>query len=504
MKKRNIFLTCLSVLIMGIIYSCSKDDMSFKLEAKFDANKQEIVAGDTITFSDISTGDPSSWKWTFEGGNPSTSNLTTPKVIYNTPGSYKVILSIGKKGDTTSLLKDAFIVVDYDKVKAGFNCSSTTVNQGNQITFTDQSTGIPTKWLWKFYIKNTTDTLTSTEKNPIITFDNPGIYSVSLKVTNPKSSDEILKQDLLTIIDVTSVDANFSSVYQSTYEGGSINFTDKSLGTVTNWNWTFEGGNPATSTAQNPTVTYATAGRYTVKLIASNSAKSSTKEIIKDVLVVPGNGIVAFYPFDGNGKDAGPNKVNATNKGTGTILYNDPDRKTLNSCATFDGASVLVAPDNPAFNFGTGDFSIACWVKSNSVSKMLLWMESGGILGTGDLQTWLRIGDNTTTKKIRFDCEDASGSNIVNCATGVSDGSWHQVVCVREGLTSNIYIDGTLIASQAATSIKEVSSSQPFKIGAQEGVGGGTYSNYFSGSMDELILYNRALTATEVSNLYGL
>ncbi|MDP4272477.1 MAG: PKD domain-containing protein, partial [Bacteroidota bacterium] len=123
--------------------------MSFKLEAKFDANKQEIVAGDTITFSDISTGDPSSWKWTFEGGNPSTSNLTTPKVIYNTPGSYKVILSIGKKGDTTSLLKDAFIVVDYDKVKAGFNCSSTTVNQGNQITFTDQSTGIPTKWLWK-------------------------------------------------------------------------------------------------------------------------------------------------------------------------------------------------------------------------------------------------------------------------------------------------------------------------------------------------------------------
>lgn len=97
MKKRNIFLICLSVLITGIIYSCSKDDMSFKLEAKFDANKQEIVAGDTITFSDISTGDPSSWKWTFEGGNPSTSNLTMPKVIYNTPGSYKVILSIGKK-----------------------------------------------------------------------------------------------------------------------------------------------------------------------------------------------------------------------------------------------------------------------------------------------------------------------------------------------------------------------------------------------------------------------
>ena len=59
--------------------------------------------------------------------------------------------------------------------------------------------------------------------------------------------------------------------------GATIKFTDESIDLPTSWSWTFTGGNPATSTAQNPTVTYATPGVYEVKLVATNAVGSDTK-----------------------------------------------------------------------------------------------------------------------------------------------------------------------------------------------------------------------------------
>ncbi|WP_055443940.1 T9SS type A sorting domain-containing protein [Lacinutrix himadriensis] len=56
-----------------------------------------------------------------------------------------------------------------------------------------------------------------------------------------------------------------------------VNFTDISTGTPTSWSWTFEGGNPATSTAENPTVTYATSGTYDVTLLVTNAIGSDSE-----------------------------------------------------------------------------------------------------------------------------------------------------------------------------------------------------------------------------------
>jgi PKD repeat protein len=55
-----------------------------------------------------------------------------------------------------------------------------------------------------------------------------------------------------------------------------VNFTDASLGEITEWNWEFEGGDPATSTEQNPTVFYATPGSYDVSLTVSDGDDSNT------------------------------------------------------------------------------------------------------------------------------------------------------------------------------------------------------------------------------------
>ncbi|GAA0890894.1 hypothetical protein GCM10009122_05730 [Fulvivirga kasyanovii] len=60
-------------------------------------------------------------------------------------------------------------------------------------------------------------------------------------------------------------------------EGGSISFTDQSTNSPTQWSWSFPGGTPATSTEQNPVVTYAIAGIYDVTLTVTNSAGNDTE-----------------------------------------------------------------------------------------------------------------------------------------------------------------------------------------------------------------------------------
>jgi len=68
----------------------------------------------------------------------------------------------------------------------------------------------------------------------------------------------------------------FSASKQSLKAGGSVTFTDESQYSPTSWKWTFEGGSPAESTDQNPTVTYAAEGKYDVTLEATNAGGTSS------------------------------------------------------------------------------------------------------------------------------------------------------------------------------------------------------------------------------------
>lgn len=79
-----------------------------------------------------------------------------------------------------------------------------------------------------------------------------------------------------TLIQVGAPVANFTSNTSSIIAGQQISFTDSSTNNPTSWNWTFEGGTPATSTAQNPVVTYTTEGTYNVTLTTSNTTGSNT------------------------------------------------------------------------------------------------------------------------------------------------------------------------------------------------------------------------------------
>jgi len=70
--------------------------------------------------------------------------------------------------------------------------------------------------------------------------------------------------------------ANFTCSETTICEGEAVQFTDLSGGAITSWDWTFEGGTPATSTDQNPLVTYNTTGVYDVTLYVSDGTTNST------------------------------------------------------------------------------------------------------------------------------------------------------------------------------------------------------------------------------------
>ncbi|MCL4103839.1 UNVERIFIED_CONTAM: hypothetical protein GTU68_029156 [Idotea baltica] len=72
------------------------------------------------------------------------------------------------------------------------------------------------------------------------------------------------------------ISAVFTEDFSQVCPGGQVQFTDQSTNMPTSWEWTFQGGTPATSTQQNPLVTYANPGNYDVTLIVHNTLGSDT------------------------------------------------------------------------------------------------------------------------------------------------------------------------------------------------------------------------------------
>ena len=140
--------------------------------------------------------------------------------------------------------------------------------------FTDQSTNTPTSWLWNFG-----DNSTSTNRNPSHTYTTAGTYSVSLTVTNSYGSNTKTVSNFITVNPAGSEPvANFTADITTINLGGSVQFTDQSINSPTSWLWNFGDGSP-TSTSNNPSHSYTTAGTYTVSLTVTNTYGSNTKTI---------------------------------------------------------------------------------------------------------------------------------------------------------------------------------------------------------------------------------
>lgn len=284
----------------------------------------------------------------------------------------------------------------------------------------------------------------------------------------------------------------------ATYSGDVIQFLDDSSGDIVERQWTFEGGIPEESDGKEVAVTYENPGRYQVTLITIGKEESDT--LTSSVVVIPAQGLAAYFPFNGAIKDNGPLEISFTTPGDGNIYFSEEDRfQVPGDAATFDGNNGILLASNEAFAFETSDYTVSCWVKSSSTSRMMIWQEAGRE-GGGDPQSWLRMGDNSSDRYLRFHV-----GSILNFGEEgqVSDGEWHHLVGVREGTVQRMYLNGEKIGEQSTNTLRDVSSpDQVFKIGFQENTSG--FINHFQGEMDDFIVYKRAISDEEVKALFEL
>ena len=208
---------------------------------------------------------------------------------------------------------------------ADFEGNPTSVAEGGTVSFTDLSQNNPTSWSWSF---PGGDPDNSTVENPTVVYPLAGDYSVTLTATNSAGSDDITKTGYIHVFEPTPLPpvADFSSDAVSVTEGGSIQFYDESLNAPNSWSWTFTGGTPATSTAQDPAVVYYTAGIYAVSLTVTNNDGSDTKTIADYITVIPAGG--SDYCTSSSTSNAldwidGVNIGNINNNPSGPGTYSD-------------------------------------------------------------------------------------------------------------------------------------------------------------------------------------
>ncbi len=156
------------------------------------------------------------------------------------------------------------------KPVAAFFANPTKGNAPLIVAFTDLSSRSPTSWSWNFG-----DGSTSTSHNPTHTYSVPGTYTVTLVATNAAGSSTATKSNYITVTNaLQSPAAAFSATPTTGNAPLIVAFTDLSSGLPTSWSWNF--GDGSTSTSHNPTHTYSVPGTYTVTLVATNAAGSST------------------------------------------------------------------------------------------------------------------------------------------------------------------------------------------------------------------------------------
>lgn len=240
-------------------------DLTFIPQADFSSDITEGCIPFTVHFSDESTYFPTSWLWTFPGGNPATSTQKNPIVTYTIEGEYKVTLTATNIAGSNTIMIDKYIKAK-DKPVANF----TSVVNGHTVNFTNTTPGTGLSFIWDFG-----DSETSTQANPVHVYDKAGDYSVMLTVTNACGTNSISKS--VTILEGPK--ANFNANITSGCTPFSVQFTDVSTHAPTSWHWIFPGGTPSSSTQQNPLVQYNNAGQYDVTLIVTNAIGSDTLSI---------------------------------------------------------------------------------------------------------------------------------------------------------------------------------------------------------------------------------
>lgn len=204
----------------------------------------------------------------------------------------------------------------------------------------------------------------------------------------------------------------------------------------------------------------------------------------------------AYWRFEGNSNDS-----KGSNNGTDTsITYNSTNAEFGQSANFVTANSSKIALTPASALEPTGKFSVTAWIKTTNGAADCGFLESlaqgatlaGFLCGLSSGKARFLIGKNTGLT-VGTDYNDISSSASIN------DANMHFVAWVYDTSTMKIYIDNVLDTNQNKT-ISAVYSSPVCRIGCQGETG--TDAHFYGGSIDDLALFNRDLSAAEINILF--
>jgi len=230
------------------------------------------------------------------------------------------------------------------------------------------------------------------------------------------------------------------------------------------------------------------------------------------------SGLVGWWTFDGKDMSAGKALDRSGNGNTGTLTNIATStfytQGKIGQAFRFDGVDDFINLNSSAsaFNF-SGGATISCWFKGTSDTANVFYSLTDGNAGNNYHTIYIggNISGSIDNEIISVDhlsggveklyaFTDATRSDIFN-------GKWHLITTVYDNVATKIYLDGVSKSITVGKGTNDgnaggLSSASKLNIGMNDS--GGTQTGFLNGSLDDVRVYNRALSATEVQRLYNL
>ncbi len=229
---------------------------------------------------------------------------------------------------------------------------------------------------------------------------------------------------------------------------------------------------------------------YSIVCRVIDGNEGEDDEIINIVVTpppLPTNGLIAFYPFNGNANDESGN--NHHGNVNGATLTKDRFGN-VNSAYHFDGSHFISVPDDTSFTLGTDAFSLSLWINLDKIdSYYIMGHDDGG----GYTKKWIFWFTGTSLGLH----ERLNGEYwVILLDWNPKINNWYYLNLIRDGNIFSIYIDSILLGStEDARAIPDPNSA--LLIGNAE-----TANRMFQGKIDDVRFYNIALTTNEIETLY--
>ena len=271
----------------------------------------------------------------------------------------------------------------------------------------------------------------------------------------------------------TVTDASSYTLYWDNVSG--IDSSDNSFNNIANDNYTHNNLDNGTT--------------YYYKVAAVNSSGTGTLSSEKIYITNLWDGMVAHYSFNGNA-----NNVKANYNGTVSGATMSTGRGNDNNTAySFDGVDDYIDFGSGILS-GNGSFTIVVSINSTTTSSRILQQrDAQGFNG----QYMLDILDNGS---IKFNTYYYGFKWNVTSSSALNDGSWHHLAFVQKDNGGQMYLNGILEQTDNTGGKVNLTSSLKTYIGGDLR----DYNSYYSGKVDDLRIYSRALSVSEIQTLHNI